>query len=140
MWYNVKLDTNWFLPNVLEHILEERLVDYVAIDVKLDFVRMHELIWQKISVELLRRSLKLIRDAGIPYEYRTTLIKGWHTLENVEEILHEIAWAPRYVLQNFFPTQRTVDSDFEGGVFTSSEMEEFAELARNYVSTCVVRT
>lgn len=139
MWYKVKLDTNGFLPNVLEHILEQHLIDYAAIDIKLNFGRMHELVWQKVSVEHLRRSLKIIRNAVIPYEYRTTLIKGWHTLENVEEMLREIAWAPRYVLQNYFPTGRTVDPNFEGGVFTPDEMSKFADMAKKYVAACIVR-
>ncbi len=138
--YKVKLDTNGFLPNVLGRILEQQLVDYVAVDVKMSFGHMHELIQQRLPLKYLRASFKLLQSAGIPYEYRTTLIKWWHTQENMQALLEEIAWAPRYVLQNYFAAGKTVDPEFVGWSFTSGEMNAFADLACRYVQTCVVRT
>lgn len=139
LWFAIKLDTNWFLPKKLQEILSTGLIDYVAMDVKYDLAQLSEVLLTKQKITPFLTSLALLRDSGIDYELRTTVIKGYHTLEIMERIREIVSGAPRYVLQNFFATSSMVDPDFDGQPFTPSEMDELADVVRPYVGECLVR-
>lgn len=138
--FSVKLDTNGFLPKKFKELLGSGLIDYVAMDIKYDLAKISTLLLSKQKTAPFLESLEMIRTSGLPYELRTTMIKGYHTLEMMEEMLTLIKGAPRYVLQNFFVTSSMVDPDFDGQPFTAQELEEFASLVRPYVGECIVRS
>jgi len=137
--FSVKLDTNGFLPKKFKELLETGLIDYVAIDVKYELSKINTLLLSKQRTTPFLESLDLIRTSGVPYELRTTLVKGYHTPEILEEMLPLIEGAPRYVLQNFFTTSTMVDPDFDGQPFTQKELEDFASIVRPHVGECIVR-
>lgn len=139
LWFSVKLDTNWFLPKKFQQLLATRLIDYVSIDVKYDLAKISMLLLSKQKTTPFLESLELVRTAGISYELRTTMIKGYHTSDTIQEMLPLIEGAPRYVLQNFFITSTLVDPEFDGQPFTETELEEFASVIRPYVGECIVR-
>jgi pyruvate formate lyase activating enzyme len=137
--FPVKLDTNGTFPDRLEKLLEERLPDYVAMDLKASVGSFARLTGRSLDFSLIRESIRLIMESGIPYEFRTTLAPGVHTRELFGEMLPLISGAKRYVLQNLsgFPTH---DPDFSRlRPFGKEEMMEFQRLAVPFVETCIVR-
>ncbi len=124
--YAVKLDTNGSLPENLASVLKEGLVDYVAMDVKSGPEHLTEAIGTEIPAERFLQSMAHIRAAGIPYEFRTTLVKGIHSEQDVIAMGKWIRSDEPYYLQGF------VDSgDILGeGVapFTADEMKHFLSL------------
>jgi pyruvate formate lyase activating enzyme len=96
----VKLDTNGSRPEVLEELLEEWLLDYVAMDVKAPRARYSELTGVPVDSGAIARSIALVRARAPNYEFRTTIAPTL-TRGDIEAIAREIAGVKRYVLQPF---------------------------------------
>ncbi len=139
LWFALKLDTNGFLPKQLKTTLASWLIDYVAMDIKYDLARLGELLLTKQKAHPFLESLQQLRTGDIPFELRTTVIHGYHTPEVMQSLCALIAGAPRYVLQNFFPTTSMVDPHFDGKSCPKEELETLANIVRPHVGTCVVR-
>lgn len=101
--YSIKLDTNGSHPEVLEHLIERRLVDYVALDVKDVPARYADWLGSPNTGARLEASLRVLRKSGVAREYRTTLVSGRHAVDTLLEI-HELIddGAPWY-LQRALP-------------------------------------
>ena len=135
--YAVKLDTNGLLPEALEELLEKQLIDYIAMDIKgplEDYQR-----YSGVSGESIGRSVKLVMASGLPYEFRSTLVKGWHDEQAVEEMAKMIKGAELYYLQNFSGGKCLAGEDFSGKAFFKKELEEFRQLCQSQVKKCIVR-
>jgi len=111
----VKLDTNGTRPDVLKNILEKKLVDYVAMDIKAAPQNYHRLVGRKIDIQRIELSVELIRrwgDAGkIDYEFRTTVVPGLHSEEDFDIIGEWLAGAKRYILQKYKDAGKILDSN-----------------------------
>ena len=78
--YFVKLDTNGSHPGVLKQVLSLRLVNYVAMDVKSSLGRYGGVTNAPLSVEKIKESIRAIIDSGIQHEFRTTVVKAFHSV------------------------------------------------------------
>lgn len=100
--YAVKLDTNGCYPDKLRAILSEKLVDYVAMDVKNSPAKYAETVGiPAFDLSPVRESVQLIMSSGIDYEFRTTVVGEFHTAEDIVEIAEWLRGARHYYLQNF---------------------------------------
>jgi len=99
----VKLDTNGSFPDVLQQCLDQRLVDYVAMDVKTGFSRYEHAAGLLVDVDRVKQSIALLLDGDVEYEFRTTVVPGLVELGDVAAILETISGARRYRLQAFRP-------------------------------------
>ena len=80
MWFLVKVDTNWQNPHILKTLLNKNVVDYIAMDIKWDFNNLENLVWISLEKNLYQESVEIIKNQShIDYEFRTTLIKNYHT-------------------------------------------------------------
>jgi len=113
----VKLDTNGTNPEVLEELLKEGLVDYVALDLKAPFSRYAEYTGKEEEgiLRAVKRSMETIWEKAKDYEFRTTVAPGLSE-EDLLSIAKEIPRAKLYVLQPFFlpPGKRLVDESWRG--------------------------
>lgn len=99
----VKLDTNGNHPAMLERLLGEKKVDYVAMDVKTSFEGYPALVGPGARPENIARSVALLRAAAVPYEFRTTLIREVHTREVLRGMAAALKGARQLFLQAFRP-------------------------------------
>jgi len=99
MGYRLKLDTNGSRPAVLEMLIREEILDYVAMDIKTDLAGYSRLWPRKNGGDIIQRSVRMLLAGSIPFEFRTTCVPPFVTVENAEEIGRLIAGAPRYYLQ-----------------------------------------
>lgn len=99
--YKIKLDTNGSNPKALKDLLDENLLDYVAMDIKSSFDKYDIVAGQKVNLPLVLESIKLLKNAGIDYEFRTTLIEEIHDFEDIKKIGELIKGAKKYYLQKF---------------------------------------
>lgn len=97
----VKLDTNGTRPEVIQALLRDELLDYIAMDVKAPLPNYAQLTGRPVDAEAIRRSVWLIRNAGIPYEFRTTVVPGMHTVREIKTIAESLRGSERYVIQEF---------------------------------------
>ena len=97
-----KVDTNGFFPDVLKLLLDEKLVDYVAMDVKNSPEKYAVTCGaEELDIAPAKESVALLLQSGIDFEFRTTVIKEYHTTEDIREIARWISGAPHYYLQAF---------------------------------------
>jgi pyruvate formate lyase activating enzyme len=101
--FKVKLDTNGSNPAMLRALYAEKLLDFVAMDVKGDPDRYPDYCGAKISGAGLRESIALIRNASVSYEFRTTAVPGQHDLAALKAIAETIRGARHYAIQAFRP-------------------------------------
>lgn len=139
MWFYVKLDTNGRDPEILQKLIEDNLLDYVAMDIKNPLGKFSEITWTQESENPYKESLATLLEGKIDYEFRTTVIKKFHSLENIIEIWKNIYWAKNYYLQNFRPG-KTLDKNFEWEGFTEAELLHMKTRLQPYVKNIWIRT
>ncbi len=102
MGYAVKLDTNGSFPEKLISIVEKGLVDYVAMDIKNCRAKYGETVGVKdFDIAPIEKSVEFLLQNKVPYEFRTTVVDKFHTVEDIQDIVVWINGAHKYFLQNF---------------------------------------
>jgi pyruvate formate lyase activating enzyme len=101
MGYAVKLDTNGTHPKIIERLINEKLVDYIAMDIKNQIDKYNLATGVDLYQKQIKESVKLIMQGGIPYEFRTTVVPGIHTLEDFLVIAKWLKGADKYWLQKY---------------------------------------
>jgi pyruvate formate lyase activating enzyme len=108
----VKLDTNGSNPKMIKELIDKKLIDYVAMDVKLTKEKYPEIFAKKVKIRDIETSINLLKEDKVDYEFRTTVVPTIHTKENILKIAHWIKPAKKYFLQNF-RAEKTIDPSFE---------------------------
>jgi pyruvate formate lyase activating enzyme len=135
----VKLDSNGNRPEMLARLIAEKLVDYVAMDVKTDLPHYHELAGKWVVEENIVKSIELLKQNTIPYEFRTTLIKEIHPTAVVTAMGKLVQGATNWNLQTFRPAT-TLDPAFQNYTpFSEEETGKLAEQCRAYATTVNIR-
>lgn len=138
--YAIKLDSNGTNPEMLERVLAQGLVDYLAMDIKAPLAKYELVVDCAVNTDNIVKSIKIIKESGLPYEFRTTLVPGLHTLGDVEEMGKLIQGAGKWYLQFFKSDTPLVNREMETkDKFTTVEMEEMAAVGKKYVTVCEVR-
>ncbi len=136
--FPVKLDTNGAHPEMLRMLLEESLVNYVAMDIKNSpkkYAQTSGL--QAIDLEPINESIQMLMSSGIPYEFRTTVIEQFHTAHDFEEIGSWIEGAQQYFLQPF--TSRDTVPDPTLRAPSIEKLREYRDIAGQYVKHVEIR-
>ena len=139
MGYRIKLDTNGSNPELLKQILDEKLVDRVAMDIK-NSPELYGLTVGRDDVDIaaIAKSKDMLLKGETEYEFRTTVVKGIHTKESLAEAAKWIAGAKEYYLQQFKDSGDLLKG--EGlSAFDETEMHELCETVKNYVPAAEVR-
>lgn len=134
----LKIDTQGSLPENLSSVLP--YCDYIAMDYKMPLAEYSRLAGVPVDPEKIRRSLELIRNSGIDYEIRTTVVPGIHMKEQIKRMAVELTGIKKYVLQAFVPRDNLPDEGLRKAQKTSNALlEEYAMLCREYLENVIVR-
>lgn len=135
----VKLDTNGSFPQKLSHLLEQGLIDYVAMDIKNCKERYRDTAGLPDSYDLtpIEDSVKLLMDGDVPYEFRTTIVREYHRPQDVVSMAQWIAGASRYYLQGFVQSENVIKRGLHG--LDTVEMDALVPLILPYVPSVQVR-
>ncbi len=139
--YPVKLDTNGSRPGMIRRLLDEGLIDYIAMDIKTDPVEYPEWIQKSCRPEDIRTSARMIIDSGLPHEFRTTCIQPLIKPGVIESIARLIKGAALYAIQQC-RDQEMLRPDFVKDHckrFTNRELSHLKAIADPWVQTCIVR-
>lgn len=139
MGFLIKLDTNGTEPEKLRQACESGLVSMVAMDIK-NCPEKYAVTagTERLSVEAVHQSVRyLMQQGSIPYEFRTTVVKQYHTAEDFAKIGRWIRGAQSYFLQNFQNSGHLIDSTVTG--YTPAEMRQFLEIVRRDVPNAELR-
>ena len=138
MGYSVKLDTNGCFPKRLEKALKSGDIDYVAMDIKTSLKEYERAVGiDGFSPEQIEKSIEILKNSGIEYELRTTVVKGIHSEKSIRELAKTIKNEKRYFLQGFKKSERVPDGDLEE--FSEEEMKNLLKVAKEYVPDAVLR-
>lgn len=137
--FSVKLDTNGSFPEKLSALLEKGLLDYVAMDIKTSPERYAEVtgVTNESFFENVKKSVELLKECGIPHEFRTTTAKE---LQNAEDFLKIGQWLKgekRYFLQQYESSGELVGKEMTP--YEKEELEEFKKLMENFVEDVEIR-
>lgn len=125
MGYLVKLDTNGCYPDALEEILSKRFVDYVAMDIKNSREKYSLTVGvPDFDLTPIDESIRLIRESGIDYEFRTTAVRQFHTAADFTAIGRWLRGSKNYYIQNFNDSGNLIGSGMSG--FSEDELRSFA--------------
>ena len=139
MGYLIKLDTNGSYPDVLEQLISDRLVDYIAMDMKGPLHKYKTVTKSKIDEDKIRQSIGIIMKSAVPYEFRTTIPKRLLHEDDLLEMGKLLRNASRYILQQFIAT-RTLDKQFlKYEAYSQEEMEYFKEKLKKDVPAVRLR-
>lgn len=123
MGFLTKLDTNGTNYPMLRYLIENDLVDYIAMDIKAPLAKYAEVTRVKIDTDVLRRSVLLIRSSGKKFEFRTTVVPDLLDSQDLINLMDNFMPLGNWSLQNFVPT-KTLDSSYrEKKPMPTSEME-----------------
>jgi len=136
--YLVKLDTNGYRPDVLETLLADGLLDYVAMDIKHSrekYVLATGV--SEIDIALIEKSVELLKWSNIDYEFRTTVVRQLHEREDFVAIGRWLAGAKAYYLQAYRDNENVIRREFTA--YEREEMEDFVKLLAPFVERVALR-
>lgn len=133
----IKLDTNGSFPNRLESLLNEGLLDYVAMDIKNSKNKYAITCGSEKYSDEIEKSINLIMQKAPDYEFRTTVVRELHTIQDIEDIANQIKNAKRYYLQSFVDSGDTLVKGFSE--YSPEEMLNILENTRKILPSTVLR-
>lgn len=136
----VKLDTNGTMPKVLEKLLDEKLLDYIAMDIKAPKEKYNILSGiKKPNMNDIEKSITIIKESGIDYEFRTTVIPKYHTMKDMINIAKWIEGANKYFIQQFRGIN-TLDSELEKEKsYSIKELKDMQKKIEPYFGICQIK-
>ena len=112
----VKLDTNGTNPGMLKGLIDARMIDYVAMDIKGPKEKYSQIAGQDIDVNLIQESIDILKNSGLDFEFRTTVVPNYIDNNDIKNMAQWISQGKegqlKYYLQNFFPS-KTLDPAFQ---------------------------
>lgn len=129
--YSVKLDTNGTFPEKLKELVNEGLVDYVAMDIKNSKAKYKKTAGiENLDLSKIEESVDFLINGNIDFEFRTTIVNEFHTVDDIQDIVVWLKGAHKYFLQNF------VDSgDLIGQGLTPVTLEKLKEMREKATET-----
>ncbi len=138
MGFRVKLDSNGTKPELLKELIDEKLVDYVAMDIKNSLGKYAQTVGlNTINLNPITKSIELLKNSGIDYEFRTTLIKEYHTQNDIEQIAELIKGAKNYALQKFVDNGECITHNLTE--VDKETVDSYVEIVKPFVQNVKVR-
>jgi len=141
MDFKVKLDTNGSKPIVIKTLIDEGLIDYIAMDIKTDPANYSLLMPKGSKPNNILSSIKLIMKSKIDYEFRTTCVKPFIDENIIKNIAHIIQGSKLYALQRF-NENKVLDPEFfkdKDCGFNDIGLLNLQTIAKQWVKLCIIR-
>ena len=133
----VKLDTNGSYPEKLKEAIDSGLVDYVAMDIKTCRENYSKVADTGVKIEDIEKSVQLLLENKVDYEFRTTVVRELHTKEDFVKISSWIKGAKRYFLQSFKDSENLIGNNLSA--YTPQELESFLEVLKCNINEVSLR-
>jgi len=136
----VKLDTNGANPSMLKELIDKKIVDYVAMDIKGPLERYDEIAKVKVDKEKIKESAGILMKSNVDYEFRTTVVPGLLDNGDFENIGKWLKGAKRYFLQQFKPDKKCIDESYaDKKPLPAGKLEEFKKILEHYFDKVEIR-
>jgi len=139
MGFAVKMDTNGSQPKVIKNLLADKLLDFIAMDIKAPLEKYKEIVKTPVKVDSIKESIDLILKAKIPHEFRTTIVESQLGENDILQIGKLIAGADHYVLQNFV-SKKTLDKKFlKEKPFSDEKLQKIKSRLEQQIPSVTIR-
>ena len=136
--YAVKLDTNGSSPEKLKQLIEEGLLDYVAMDIKNSVRKYAETAGiRNLDLQGIQDSIAYLKEGHIPYEFRTTIVKEFHSAQDIRDMTDWLEGAAAWYLQNFEDSDRVIQKGLHA--WDEETLQQFQKLAKAKVPNTELR-
>lgn len=140
MGFKVKVDTNGTNYKIIADLINNKLIDYVAMDVKAPLEKYSDVVGTKVNINEIKKTINLLLSGVIPYEFRTTLVPGLHVVDDIIKMSKEIAGADKWFLQRFKSDTELVNNIFKNKTtFSITKMKSIVSLVKKNVPNCKLR-
>lgn len=134
----VKLDTNGTFPEKLRELIDAKLLDYVAMDVKNSPARYAETVGlSTLDLAPIEESVRILKGGRVPYEFRTTVVRELHGEADMQAIAEWLAGADRYFLQQFTDSGALLGEGYSA--HSPDTLKTFADIVRPYIPAVSTR-
>jgi pyruvate formate lyase activating enzyme len=135
----IKIDTNGSNPKTIKKLLDNSLIDYVAIDIKTSPEKYKLASGVNINFDTIKETIEIVRESGIEYELRTTCVPAFVTLDDFKKIKEAIGWVKKYYLQQFV-NKSTLDPALqECKPYPYPLLYEIKEFVKSFADVCEIR-
>ena len=135
----VKLDTNGSNPEMLEELLDNKLLDFVAMDIKSSPFNYNKTTGKKIDLAKIKKSIELIKNKGIDYEFRITVVPNLVKKKDIEEIAKWLKGIKKFALQQF-QNQKVLNPSFEKiKPYSDKIFKDFEKILKKHIKDIEVR-
>ena len=139
MGFLVKLDTNGSFPEGLQRLVHDNLVDFVAMDIKNSKEHYGNTIGRPTyDTTKVEQSVAILMEGRVPYEFRTTLVREYHTVEDIQAMGGWLEGCQAYFLQSFVDSGNLLGKE-PMQAFSEEEMEGFKNLLKSYIGVVSIR-
>ena len=129
---SIKVDTNGSQYEKLKELIDEGLIDYVAMDIKNSKDKYAMTIdVNGFDLSAVEKSVELLKESKVDYEFRTTIVKEFHTLDDMQKIGEWLKGAKRYFLQSYVDSENVIKKGLHA--HDKATLEQFRELLTNYI-------
>lgn len=129
----VKIDTNGSFPSELEQLIQKKLVDQIAMDVKAPLEKYREVSGSKVKGETILRSIDIIKNSGLKYVFRSTVVPGLLEADDIKKISQMLNGAHVFQIQQFMPATTLDDRYLQKKPFRKEKILEFAKIAEAFI-------
>jgi len=140
MGFKTKLDTNGSRPDVIKNLIDNNLLDYVAMDVKAPLAKYCTLMGFSGDPSCIGESIALLESSSIAHEYRTTVVPGIHHEEDLENIGRMLEGSRLLFVQNFRPSKHLVPEMDQLQGFPMQTLQGFRCILEKYVHKVEIRS
>jgi len=138
--YLIKIDTNGTYPEKLRELFDKKLVDYIAMDVKAPNSKYDELTDVKTDIKKIEKSIEIIRNSKLDYEFKTTFVPELLTKEDIVSIAKWLKGSKRFYLQQFKNDAPLISSKLQNvAPHSKEELIETLNAIKPYFDSCDVR-
>jgi pyruvate formate lyase activating enzyme len=139
MGFKVKLDTNGTNPDMLQNLIDNKLVDYIAMDIKGPLEDYDRICGCKVDTEVVKKSIEQVKRL-FDYEFRLTVVPMFIDKDNITKVGEILKGSKRIFLQQFVSSTGLLDPDMQKiQPYSAAELEEMKELLKPYFYKVEVR-
>jgi pyruvate formate lyase activating enzyme len=138
--YKIKLDTNGSMPAFVRELIDAKLIDYIAMDIKAPLEKYEIAAGVKVNKEAIKETIALLLEEKVDYEFRTTVVPTIVELEDMHRIGELIKGAKAYYLQQFVNNVPLLNPEFEKiSPYPKETLQEMADVIKPYVKKVGIR-
>ncbi len=134
----IKLDTNGLMPDVMRNLVEKKLVDYIAMDVKNSLEDYAKTVGLKsVDTSKILESIEYLKSGHVEYEFRTTVTKELHKENNFRSLASLLSGCKAYYIQNFTANENTIEKS--NTPLSRKELESYIEILKKTIGNVQIR-